>query len=346
VRRDRMTEKLLNDDSHKKADKNFTIMIIPHSGAEIKRVKIPKTIVKITCGLIILTLSYTSIVTFHFARQKNKYNQQISDLKNRYHSKAIEYDQLNNKAENQKKEIEDLKAATEVVREQLVVLSELEQQIRDKYGLQAAAPIKIIDSDRVLVSRGLVKDYSVSPLEQGPEYTGDGYTYSQQHDDIFNVLNALSNELDTKAAELESLASNVDSKLTYLDHKPSRYPVSGKITSVFGYRISPTGRGREFHYGIDIAAPSGSPIYAPGAGRVIFSNWNGSYGRLIIIDHGYGIKTLFAHNSQNLVKVGQTVKKGDLIGRVGSTGRSTGAHTHFEIRQNNVPVDPVKFLKN
>jgi murein DD-endopeptidase MepM/ murein hydrolase activator NlpD len=343
-----MTEKLWKNNSHKKENKNFTIMIIPHSGDEIRRVKIPKAVVKITCGIIILTLSYTSLVTFQFTRQKSHYTGIISQLNSSYQSKSQEFSDLNNIAENQQKEIEDLKSAADIVRGQLDTLSELEQQIRDRYGLQAAAPIRIIDSDKIVASRGLVKDayYDLSLSVEDGDLNLLNYGYNQENDEIFEVLNSLSNELETKAVQLESLVSQVDSRLTYLEHRPSRYPVSGRITSSFGYRVSPTRNGIEFHYGIDLAAPSGTPIYAPAAGTVVFSDWNGGYGRLIIIDHGYGIKTLYAHNSQNLVKVGETVKRGELIGRLGSTGVSTGPHTHFEIRQNNVPVDPVKFLNN
>lgn len=103
-------------------------------------------------------------------------------------------------------------------------------------------------------------------------------------------------------------------------------------------------RGSGFHTGIDLSMPKGTPIYAAGAGTVVFSANQGSYGLLIAIDHGKGIKTYYSHNSKNLVKVGTVVSKGDLIARTGQTGRATGPHLHFEVRKNNIPVNPERFV--
>ncbi len=103
-------------------------------------------------------------------------------------------------------------------------------------------------------------------------------------------------------------------------------------------------RGTGFHTGIDLSMPQGSPVYAAGAGTVVFSANQGSYGLLIAIDHGNGVKTYYSHNSKNLVKVGTVVAKGDLLARSGQTGRATGPHLHFEVRKNNIPVNPERFV--
>lgn len=116
-------------------------------------------------------------------------------------------------------------------------------------------------------------------------------------------------------------------------------PFSGNVTSNYGYR------GREFHTGVDFAGSSGSSIKAADSGKVIFSGWNGNYGNCIIVSHGNGIETLYAHNSKNLVKVGDSVDKGDIIGKVGSTGRSTGSHVHVEVRVNGRHVNPRNYFK-
>jgi len=118
-------------------------------------------------------------------------------------------------------------------------------------------------------------------------------------------------------------------------------PASHRITSKFGWRICPF-HGKEMHPGIDIGAPSGSSIVAAGSGRVIYAGWRGAYGNTVMIDHGNGVVTLYAHQRSGGIKVsnGERVSKGERIGTVGSTGNSTGPHLHFEIRVNGTPKNP------
>ncbi|MGB9840517.1 peptidoglycan DD-metalloendopeptidase family protein [Thermovenabulum sp.] len=116
------------------------------------------------------------------------------------------------------------------------------------------------------------------------------------------------------------------------------WPITGSITSPYGKR------GRDYHEGIDIGASLGSPVAASNSGVVVFAGRNGAYGNLIIIDHGGGIQTYYAHLSKILVSEGQRVEKGSVIGRVGSTGRSTGPHLHFEVRINGTPKNPITYL--
>jgi len=116
------------------------------------------------------------------------------------------------------------------------------------------------------------------------------------------------------------------------------WPIVGQITSPYGWR------GREFHAGIDICQSKGAPVRASNSGTVTFAGWRGGYGNLVIINHGGGIETYYAHNSSLLVSVGQQVEKSQQIATVGSTGRSTGPHVHFEIRVNGSPVNPMEYL--
>jgi len=118
------------------------------------------------------------------------------------------------------------------------------------------------------------------------------------------------------------------------------WPVIGPITSVFGTRKG------EFHEGIDIAAESGVEVQAARGGTIIYSGWITGYGLTVKIDHGDGVSTLYAHNSRLLVKQGESVSTGQAIAEVGSTGRSTGPHVHFEVRYNGIAKNPMTFLKN
>ena len=126
-----------------------------------------------------------------------------------------------------------------------------------------------------------------------------------------------------------------------------KWPVPGasRITSEFGNRMHPILKIKKFHTGIDIAAPTGTSVVAANAGSVIKAGWNDSYGYMVMIDHGGGIVTLYAHNSSLLVKTGDIVVTGDKIAKSGSTGMSTGPHVHFEVRKNGSYVDPIGWVK-
>lgn len=115
-------------------------------------------------------------------------------------------------------------------------------------------------------------------------------------------------------------------------------PTTGVISSLFGPRKG------EFHTGLDIANDLGTPIYAAQSGKVIFTGWRGNYGRAVIIDHMNGYQTLYGHNSKIIIKSGQIVKAGQLISQMGSTGRSTGPHLHFEVYHNNKVVNPIEYI--
>ncbi|MCL5734015.1 MAG: peptidoglycan DD-metalloendopeptidase family protein [Actinobacteria bacterium] len=121
-------------------------------------------------------------------------------------------------------------------------------------------------------------------------------------------------------------------------------PVPGAVTSPFGMRMHPIFHVMKMHTGVDMHAGMSEPIYAAAAGTVVYADWRGGYGKCVIIDHGNGLSTLYGHQSEILVRVGQKVKRGEVIGRVGSTGYSTGPHLHFEVRVNGSPVDPMGYL--
>ncbi|MEL7197994.1 MAG: M23 family metallopeptidase [Pseudomonadota bacterium] len=126
---------------------------------------------------------------------------------------------------------------------------------------------------------------------------------------------------------------------------PSMRPVTGgRISSQYGMRVHPVLGRRKMHHGIDIAAPTGTPVYASADGLVGRANWFSSYGLYISIDHGAKLETRYAHLSRLAVAAGDTVKKGDIIGYVGSTGRSTGPHLHYEVRVDGLAVNPNPYM--
>jgi murein DD-endopeptidase MepM/ murein hydrolase activator NlpD len=154
-----------------------------------------------------------------------------------------------------------------------------------------------------------------------------------------------------KATELReqgilSLLGTLSERQSLLLATPSMKPVRGWFTSRFGYRLDPFSGKPIMHAGLDIAAPPGTPVYAPADGVVSFVGYEVGYGRLVTIDHGYGVKTRYGHNSQVFVELGQKIKRWDVITAVGSTGRSSGPHLHYEVRVHDVPVDPINYILN
>ncbi|MGE0631565.1 MAG: M23 family metallopeptidase [Pseudobdellovibrionaceae bacterium] len=151
-------------------------------------------------------------------------------------------------------------------------------------------------------------------------------------------------ETQLKEQSVLDLWEKLSERQSLLNATPSIRPAKGWFTSRFGYRISPFTGKPVMHAGLDMAAAPGSPVFAPADGVVTFAGFDESYGKLVSIDHGYGVSTRFAHNSQIYVTVGQRVNRWDVISAVGNTGRSTGPHCHYEVRVNGVPVDPMNYI--
>jgi murein DD-endopeptidase MepM/ murein hydrolase activator NlpD len=126
---------------------------------------------------------------------------------------------------------------------------------------------------------------------------------------------------------------------------PNLWPVEGQITGSFGERIDPFNGEGAFHSGVDISVPVGTPVIAPADGSVIFADFLGGYGRAIVLDHGHGISTRYGHLASFAVAAGQFIHRGDTIGYIGLSGRSTGPHLHYEVRINDTPVNPHKYLR-
>lgn len=144
---------------------------------------------------------------------------------------------------------------------------------------------------------------------------------------------------------LEAVCEKLDQRRIYLESRPVFRPLRGIVTSPFGVRLSPFTGTQVFHEGLDIESSTGTTVRAAARGRVVRSGYEALYGNLLVVDHGNGFRTLYAHLSECLASAGDLVQKGDVIGKVGDTGRTTGPHLHYEVRVNGLPVNPTRFFQ-
>ncbi|HWR30509.1 MAG TPA: peptidoglycan DD-metalloendopeptidase family protein [Negativicutes bacterium] len=201
-----------------------------------------------------------------------------------------------------------------------------------------------LEVDRVKIvelrKQAAVKREQVAVRRQERQGVLNAATYERETAErAYRELIETSKQIETMIRRIQSGEKNIGGSTGTM-----LWPAEGEITSPFGWRVHPIFGTQRLHTGIDIGADYGDSVRAADGGVVIHSDWMGGYGNAVIIDHGNGISTLYAHNSQLLVSEGQTVAKGQTISRVGSTGYSTGPHLHFEVRQNGSPVNPLNFL--
>ena len=167
-----------------------------------------------------------------------------------------------------------------------------------------------------------------------------------QWESLLANLETLSNDLSVREDRLDALETLIFDRQLHEDMHPTGRPLEdGWISSGFGYRTHPVSGAREFHSGVDFAGRRGLKVYSVGAGVVTWSGKRWGYGNLVEINHGNGYVTRYAHNKKNLVKIGDTVSNDQAIALLGSTGRSTGPHVHFEVLRNGKVVNPWKFIK-
>jgi murein DD-endopeptidase MepM/ murein hydrolase activator NlpD len=158
-------------------------------------------------------------------------------------------------------------------------------------------------------------------------------------------------DAEKRLASFQEIAWHVGNQKSLRNATPSVWPTEGQITSLYGYRFSPMRHhddgevGGEFHPGVDIANSPDTLIHATADGTVRFAGWSHGYGNMVVIDHGYGISTLYGHTSKSLVRAGDRIAKGQTIAYMGTTGRSTGAHLHYEVWRQGRTVNPMSFLK-
>lgn len=203
--------------------------------------------------------------------------------------------------------------------------------------------------------------YEIEPVSPSVRMAGFGGSYTYQSLEgykssplmigVFKNIDNVESKVYVQSKSYDQVISQVLDKENYYECRPGIKPISDddyvRISDYFGLRKDPFSGKRSKHYGIDFAGPRGGKIYATGKGVVTKASYTlHGYGRVIIIDHGYGIKTRYAHLDKILVKVGDKVNRGDNIGLLGNSGRSTGAHLHYEVRVNNKPQNPLYFINH
>jgi murein DD-endopeptidase MepM/ murein hydrolase activator NlpD len=288
--------------------KKFTLLIIPEGSHQVRRYSLQRSTLK---GLLVVAaLFFVGLAT-------------LSTDYVLVNLDEAEFARLKSENRQQRNDLQQLVAGLESLQREMSLLAQNDAKVR--------------------VLAQLTKPSSDSKILNGvggpPEIEGsDSFSEMQRR------IDQMRRDIDLRRESQEEIQGFLNDQRSMLSAVPEGWPVKGWLTSSFGMRVSPfTGR-KKLHEGYDIAARTGTPVYVTADGVVTRSETTPGYGKLIVIDHGYGYRTYYAHNSKNIARVGQRVKRGDKISEVGNTGRSTGSHVHYEVRRNGVPVNPKKFI--
>jgi murein DD-endopeptidase MepM/ murein hydrolase activator NlpD len=245
---------------------------------------------------------------------------------------------LGRAAENRvlKEENAQLRSQILLVQEKVAHISSTLDRVERFDAKLRNAVTELQDPDRKL---------AVGPVGAVPSGVGGPPPASQESSvTLPDRLEALEREATRQESSLGELQEYFDDQRSLLASTPSLWPARGWVTSDFGSRLDPYTAERVMHRGMDIATPHGHPIVSPSDGTVVFAGTENGYGKVLVLDHGYGVKTRYAHVSEFFVKTGDRVRRGGKIAAVGSTGRSTGPHLHYEVRVNGLPANPRKFI--
>lgn len=237
--------------------------------------------------------------------------------------KSIEFTRLERELDESRKEYEGVKIAAKHLTDQIAALQVTAQRLKIRSGF---------DEDALGGVGGPGKP--TNPV------------LSLNQKDISKHFRSLDRKRITLETELRQLQDYYTTNEILMAATPSLMPVRGYPSDRFGRRADPFDGERDFHPGIDISAPRGAKVVATADGMVVFAGYQKDYGRLVAIEHKFGISTRYGHLNRYTVKPGDQVSKGDIIGYVGSTGRSTGPHVHYEVRLRNQPLNPLRFIRS
>jgi murein DD-endopeptidase MepM/ murein hydrolase activator NlpD len=299
------------------SDKKYTVIFLPSDSSNARKFGVRRNTLWIS-GLSLIALFLLSIVLI----------QDRFVLEN----KLAHLSPLESQASAHKKVIERFGKRIQELDFTLAKLKKMEDQLR------IMASVKPREKNGTVGLGGISKDDLPEKL--------DGLGRTERL--YVNRLNRQFLDLEQRASDqargFGELVSVFKEKRSLLAHTPSILPTRGWFTSGFGRRISPFTARKEFHSGIDLVARPGTPVHAPADGLVIKAKRESGYGNLLEIRHMQGIVTRFAHLQKFIVRPGTRVKRGDVIAKVGSTGRSTGPHLHYEVRLNGVAVNPLLYI--
>jgi len=218
-------------------------------------------------------------------------------------------------------------------------------EVNDLYNEMTTVVASFNEENNSDISVPISRSLDRTSIQAIENYQNDDNEDAELDIEEIKKQDELSSLISSMKETSSSLRTEIDDELTYLDCLPDNVPLEGRISSGFGYRRHPITGLRSFHYGVDITGNRGDAVQAAGSGVVTFAGWSGDCGKVVIISHGFGYETVYAHNDSIIIEVGDIVSKGDLISRVGSTGRSTGPHLHFEIHYKNEQIDPIGVLR-
>jgi murein DD-endopeptidase MepM/ murein hydrolase activator NlpD len=235
--------------------------------------------------------------------------------------KVARFNQLRSEKEALKTRYSQLEQVAQEKEIQVASLGSLAGEVSALYGLKTNRALRADSSD-------------LTPDE-----------FSSSLDQLYALRSSALSGAATVAIELGGGKAATTADWLRMAAAPTMWPVEGPVTGAFGERIDPFNGEGAFHTGVDISTAYGQPVIAPADGVVVFAGDAGGYGRLIVLEHGQGISTRYGHLASYAAAIGQSVRRGDVIGYVGRSGRSTGPHLHYEVRIQNVPVNPHKYLR-
>ncbi len=298
-------------------NKFFTVLIVPEKVARVRRLQLPKRLLQIggAIGIALFLFSIYLMVDYIGAKMK-----------------MGEFRRLREETKNQRIQIRQFASKIDDLEREMVRLRQFDTKLRIITNLEK--PTKGAKAMGIGGSSGEMEQSLLSP----------GIRQEQLISRMNHELETLKDETGFQEQRFIELHELLENQRSLLASTPSISPTWGWITSGFGYRVYPFTGEKKMHDGIDIATATGTPIVAPADGIVTFVGTEGTYGKMILINHGYGLVTAYGHCSEIFVNSGQKVKRAEKIAAVGNTGLSTGPHLHYEVRVNGVPVNPENYL--